>query len=375
MFKFIVQLIVVLIVALFLTITLVSQISNYLTSYVFSEGLLGYSFSGTLKLAKDELAALPIEQREAYLQTHRERLGYEITLKSLDDFAPKLQRELMTGQPFFNDVNDMVAVKLPDEKRVVVIDSQKTPVHLRQPDDTERIIMSDFYFVQQRFNDLPETQWQSYLNMLNQAHNGQLSVVDEADLPKDLQTVTLRDGRVILKTPASEGLIDDISDYYFQKITATPQKYLRIGPIEETVRSYILKAISFFVTISAFMLIVPFLLWLTPTWLTLRRLMRTTKQFSQGNLDARAKPVLGSHLRPLARRFNDMAESIQRLFNSHKMMTMAVSHDLRTPLSRLEFAMEMLRKSPDNQDVQLNRMQSAVDELSSLVSEILSVVA
>jgi signal transduction histidine kinase len=50
---------------------------------------------------------------------------------------------------------------------------------------------------------------------------------------------------------------------------------------------------------------------------------------------------------PLAETLNGMAERIQRLIATQKELSSAISHELRTPIARLRFALEMLADTHD----------------------------
>jgi two-component system sensor kinase ParS len=81
----------------------------------------------------------------------------------------------------------------------------------------------------------------------------------------------------------------------------------------------------------------------------------------------------GSALKPLADSINRMTERIGSLMRSQKDLTNAVSHELKTPLSRLRFALSLL---PDavtavERDRLLKKMHYDVDELDALVQEML----
>jgi signal transduction histidine kinase len=54
-----------------------------------------------------------------------------------------------------------------------------------------------------------------------------------------------------------------------------------------------------------------------------------------------------SAFRPLAETLNGMAERIQRLIATQKELSSAISHELRTPIARLRFALEMLAETDD----------------------------
>jgi len=62
------------------------------------------------------------------------------------------------------------------------------------------------------------------------------------------------------------------------------------------------------------------------------------------------------------------------LISSHKELTNAVSHELKTPLARLRFGMEMLPSSSDEADKKryMASMNADIDELDQLALELLT---
>jgi signal transduction histidine kinase len=80
-----------------------------------------------------------------------------------------------------------------------------------------------------------------------------------------------------------------------------------------------------------------------------------------------------SALFPLADAFNQMTSRVSKLMSSHKLLTNSVSHELRTPIMRLRFRhlLAMEEASPAGKDRELIAMESAIDELDELSTELL----
>ncbi len=76
----------------------------------------------------------------------------------------------------------------------------------------------------------------------------------------------------------------------------------------------------------------------------LRRLEQATRQFSEGDYDARAGALLGSRrdeLAAVAETFDAMAERIGGLIIDQRQRLAEMSHELRTPLARIEMAADL----------------------------------
>ncbi len=101
-------------------------------------------------------------------------------------------------------------------------------------------------------------------------------------------------------------------------------------------------------------------------------LRRVTSEFGEGNLAARypAAPH-GDEIDKLGSTFNKMAERIISLLGSHNELLSAVAHELRTPMARLSFALELARENPQAVKEKLGLMEQDLFELDRLVSELL----
>jgi two-component system sensor histidine kinase CpxA len=104
----------------------------------------------------------------------------------------------------------------------------------------------------------------------------------------------------------------------------------------------------------------------------LRSLEQVVERFGTGDLSARAETRRQDEFGKLARSFNLMAERIETLLTAERRLLQDVSHELRSPLARLEFAVELARNSPDRGKA-LDRIKKEAERLSTLVSELLQV--
>lgn len=89
------------------------------------------------------------------------------------------------------------------------------------------------------------------------------------------------------------------------------------------------------------------LLWIYPLARRLLALGRTARAFGEGQLDKRVSTHQRSFLYEIENEFNSMAQRIQSLVADNKMLASAVSHDLRTPLARLRFGIDLLDEAKD----------------------------
>ncbi|MBV9498587.1 MAG: HAMP domain-containing protein [Acidobacteriaceae bacterium] len=104
----------------------------------------------------------------------------------------------------------------------------------------------------------------------------------------------------------------------------------------------------------------------------LRTLEQKVERFGRGDLAVRAPARRRDGFGKLAAAFNVMAARIETLLTAERRLLQDVSHELRSPLARLKFAVELARTSSDR-DSAMDRINKEVERLSSLVSELLEV--
>jgi len=103
-----------------------------------------------------------------------------------------------------------------------------------------------------------------------------------------------------------------------------------------------------------------------------RRIAASIALFGQGNLSVRVQTNRQDEIGQLGRSFNQMAERLQRLIVSERRLLGDISHELRSPLARLKFAIKLARTSADNKTA-LDRIERDVDRIASLVADIVDI--
>ncbi len=102
----------------------------------------------------------------------------------------------------------------------------------------------------------------------------------------------------------------------------------------------------------------------------LRSLRLVVGRFGQGDLSARAGSTRQDEIGELSRAFDEMAGQIQTLLTAERRLLQDVSHELRSPLARLGFNLELARMS-DDRDAAFGRVKKDFERLSCLVDELL----
>ncbi len=102
----------------------------------------------------------------------------------------------------------------------------------------------------------------------------------------------------------------------------------------------------------------------------LRNLRRVVERFGRGELGIRFHLARQDEIGELARAFNRMADHITTLLSAERRLLQDVSHELRSPLARLGFAIELAKTSNDR-EAALTRIRKEGDRLNQLVDELL----
>lgn len=100
---------------------------------------------------------------------------------------------------------------------------------------------------------------------------------------------------------------------------------------------------------------------------------RAAERIEKGNLEARSTVRSRGPIGSLAESFNRMADRIQRLLEDQQQLVQAVAHELRTPIARVRFGLEMMKIETDPEQLAERRssLESDLGELDSLVEELL----
>jgi signal transduction histidine kinase len=104
----------------------------------------------------------------------------------------------------------------------------------------------------------------------------------------------------------------------------------------------------------------------------IRKIASTIATFGQGDLSVRVATRRPDEIGQLGNSFNQMAERLQRLIVSERRLLGDISHELRSPLARLKFAIKLARTSSDPKAA-LDRIERDVNRIASLVSDIVEI--
>jgi two-component system sensor histidine kinase CpxA len=106
-----------------------------------------------------------------------------------------------------------------------------------------------------------------------------------------------------------------------------------------------------------------------------RHLRAATRSIADGDLRVRVATLVGrrrDELALLAFDFDAMAERLRNLLESQRQLLRDVSHELRSPLARLQIALGLARRPNANLEQEFDRIEQETQRLNELIGEILS---
>ena len=105
-------------------------------------------------------------------------------------------------------------------------------------------------------------------------------------------------------------------------------------------------------------------------------LRQTANKIALGDFSARASSRMGKRqdeIGLLARHFDQMTERIESLLVDHKRLLSTVSHELRSPLTRLSVAAALLRQCPEEEKLEyVERIGQETEQLNKLIDQLLT---
>jgi two-component system OmpR family sensor kinase len=135
------------------------------------------------------------------------------------------------------------------------------------------------------------------------------------------------------------------------------------GPLDWALTSFFYAAIALVIMI-----------WIWPLTRDLRVLETAAARYGDKNWTFDAVIAPRSQIYPLAQTFRKMAARIDALIASHKDMSNAVSHEIKTPLSRMQFEIELAQRASTTGELRhcLEQIKTDITEINGLVSATMS---
>lgn len=151
--------------------------------------------------------------------------------------------------------------------------------------------------------------------------------------------------------------------YYYWQLNS--EQVVEFGPVSvASDENTVFQQISL-VFYCLFAIVLAVVLW--PMFNDIHRLIHATKLFSKDHQTIHTHIKRGSLLFPLAKSVESMSAQINRFLSLQRFLASSLSHDIRTPLSRISFLNSM--SSADNLAETKQRIELDIDEIDKLTDE------
>ncbi|WP_435945225.1 two-component system sensor histidine kinase RstB [Dryocola sp. BD586] len=223
------------------------------------------------------------------------------------------------------------------------------------------LMKSSLYLMRSELREIPPRDWNKTINDLDLNLSFKLNIEPMSKFKLDEMTARhLREGEIVA--------LDD--EYTFIQRIPRSHYVLAVGPIPYLFFLHQMRlldiALMIFIAIS---LAFPVFIWMRPHWQDMLKLETAAQRLGKGHLDERIHFDSASSFERLGVAFNQMADDINALIASKKLLIDGIAHELRTPLVRLRYRLEMSDNLTDEESQALNR---DIGQLEGLIDELLT---
>jgi two-component system sensor histidine kinase RstB len=321
---------------------------------------------GVLTTIENELVKLPSAQWTGALnsfQSSHESIFKIIPIKDLH-LNPKQVEILNKGETLFYSGKTLQFLNYVLVEHFALIQIGKTPYAITYKFGTthENLIETSTEeirsLITQELMATPKALWPQSLHNLEKRYGFPIRVFSIQDKP------------IAEKLAYSTNVMGSkITTLYFTFDNDT--QVLAMGPLDYSpIKNRVSDMIYYFILIVFLFTLGVIIILATLFIRNVNRLYQLTSHYSQGDFAYHCKINSLSILKGLYNNVIAMGKQLKQLIDLHKKMTRFVAHEIRTPLSTLQMAVDVLRKESvlnDNMKKQLNSIQEDVDELNSLV--------
>lgn len=210
--------------------------------------------------------------------------------------------------------------------------------------------------------------WGEALQIVRQEYPFHIDLVD-ANILTQPQKQQLEQTGVVVKVQS--GLLEDEVSVYYP--TPATDQLMVLTPSKNFNHAYnTFAAILVIFVLAGFALAVMMLAW--PIITHINKLVAVSRAIGNGEFSRLADESAPSPLDKLATAINQMSGQIHKLVSEREVLTGAASHEFRTPLTRLRFALDLADRIDDPVKLRqhVNSMSDDVEQMENLVAELLA---
>ncbi|MFP2513723.1 two-component system sensor histidine kinase RstB [Buttiauxella agrestis] len=223
------------------------------------------------------------------------------------------------------------------------------------------LMKSSLYLMRSELREIPPRDWNRTIKDLDLNLSFKLNIEPIDKFKLDEMTMHhLRAGEIVA--------LDD--EYTFIQRIPRSHYVLAVGPIPYLFFLHQMRLLDVaLMAFIAFSLAFPVFIWMRPHWKDMLKLETAAQRLGTGHLDERIHFDSASSFERLGVAFNQMADSINAQIASKKLLIDGIAHELRTPLVRLRYRLEMSDNLTEAELLALNR---DIGQLEALIEELLT---
>ncbi len=166
-----------------------------------------------------------------------------------------------------------------------------------------------------------------------------------------------------------QALIDSANNTYYLKRSKALQLAIRVGPVAEQSAAVSSRFLPVLFYLSILIVVG---LWLRPLMSDLQILTNASQKFAADYREPLRTAHQTSQLTRLAHNLDEMSARLSHLIQSQKELTAALSHEMRTPLARIRFALAVLgNQASASVQTQLHEINNDVQQMDGLIASML----
>ncbi len=236
-------------------------------------------------------------------------------------------------------------------------------------DYARRFMRGTITLIEDELFRYPRRDWQKKILELDEKFSYNLDIVERISLDRTLTPPQ------VIKLDAGDIAIDHDGDIMYHRL-GTSSKVLVVGPLASNRNPELrdrlplelrLRLLTWSLIGVIFAIALWF--WIRPVWRDLEALRQTARDLGDGHFEARSPAARTQLFAPLSDTMNSMAERIRQLLATHRELSCGISHELRTPIARMRFALEMLTETDESEERERlwAMMEADLDELDQLI--------
>ncbi|MEO1596474.1 MAG: ATP-binding protein [Pseudomonadota bacterium] len=225
--------------------------------------------------------------------------------------------------------------------------------------EEDRWIASTFDLIEAQLTRVPVVERQQAVTRIADTLGFGVQVLDARHV-----VTSAADDRVISSLVGDDGRITHLKE------VAALQASILVGPFDPPAENVAIRLVPALFYLSIFVIIG---LWLRPVLADLNLLTRASQRFAADYRNPLSTAEHANELRSLASNLDHMSARISGLIRSQKELTTALSHEMRTPLARIRFALAVADENADDElAAQLHAMSDDVQEIDQLIGSMLN---